>query len=347
MERPVIYLAAPASPCRRMLEALGCGGTAELRALVQGAVGADYRVEGEARFIEADEQDRDAGRSDDADRAAALQQQLADEQTVALVTLRGGAWLTRVLPRIDFSVLRRRRRRLALFGFSELTTLLNIAAEYPQAFCVHDLGPGFIRAGLRDAGRLTDEEVDRRFREEFAAFFRDVRDILEGRGSCRRVTGTLVAGVLERPCEARFIGGNLAVFTTLLGTPYQRAVDPAGRWLVLEDINESPERIDRRLAHLKLAGFFERCAGLLIGDFHDQEGDCAAAVEHLLLYHLPPGRNLPVLRTRDVGHIWPLAPLPLNVPIRLETDGGPERAARVQFHVAWPTLVAAAAAPPH
>ncbi len=46
MEQPVIYLAAPASPCRQMLTALGCGGTTELLALVQSAVGARYRVEG-------------------------------------------------------------------------------------------------------------------------------------------------------------------------------------------------------------------------------------------------------------------------------------------------------------
>ncbi len=324
-----------------MLAALGCAGASDLIALVQAAVGDDYLVEGDAALIEADEDDHHGGRSDDDARAAALQKRLADARTVALVSLRGGAWLTRILGRIDFDVLRSRPRRIALFGFSELTTLLNIASAYPQAFCLYDLGPGFIKAGLRDSARLTEEEAERRFPAEFAAFFQDVRGIIEGRGSRRAISGTVVSGTLARPAPARFVGGNLAVLTTLLGTPYASAIDTTGRWLALEDINESPDRLDRRLAHLKLAGLFERCAGLLIGDFHDKETDHQEAVLHLLRYHLPPGRDLPIITTGAVGHVWPLAPLPLNTevvlePLETKTDQRP-----VRLCVSWPTIVAA------
>ena len=334
MGEAIVYLASVAGSSRRLLEALGCSGAAALIDYVQRAVGDGYVVEGDAALIEAEEDDLHGGRSDDAARARAIEQRLADDRTAALVALRGGAWLTRVLGEIEFDVLRRRRRRIALFGFSELTTVMNIASAYAQAFCVHDLCPGFILKGLGDAGA--------RFRREFADFFCDVRNILEGRGSNRSITGTLVDDALPGPTRARFVGGNLTVFNTLLGTPYAAAADPAGRWLLLEDVNESPDRIDRRLAHLKLAGVFRRCGGLLLGDFHEQEVDHQEVVVRLLRYHLPRAAVMPIITTRDVGHVWPLAPLPLNSPIVLDPHTSAEGRQEVTFNVRWPTIVPSA-----
>ncbi len=345
MGKPVIYLASVASSCREMLAAMDCAGAADLIDYVQSAVGDAYLVEGDAALIEAQEDDERGGRSDDVERAEALEGRLADEETVALVALRGGAWVTRILGRIDFEVLARRRRRIALFGFSELTTVLNIASAYPQAFCLYDLCPGFLRKGLRDfarrhPGRLTEVEADQQVHQQLAAFFRDVQAVLEGRGSSRSISGTLVAGRLSGPTRVQFVGGNLTVVTTLLGTRYAQCIDPAGRWLVIEDINESPDRIDRRLAHLKLAGFFQRCAGLLIGDFHAKDKNHQAAVVQLLQCHLPPGRDLPVVSTRDVGHVWPVAPLPLNSPVVLEPLELEQGQRRVRFEVSWPMILA-------
>jgi len=343
MGRPIIYLASVAGSGRRMLEALECDGAAALIDQVQVAVGDGYLVEGDAALIEAGEDDNRGGRSDDIARARAIERRLADDETVAFVALRGGAWLTRILGDIDCDVLNRRRRRITLFGFSELTTLINIASAYPQAFCLHDLCPGFIRKGLRDQARRQREEMsepdaDARFRREVTAFFQDVTNILEGRGSNRSITGSLVNGALPVRTRARFVGGNLTVLTTLLGTAYAAAINPTGRWLLLEDVNESLDRIDRRLAHLKLAGFFDRCAGLLIGDFHEQEMDHQETVVHLLRYHLSSVADTPIIITRDVGHVWPLAPLPLNSPVMLDPSDAHAGRRRVGFHVCWPTV---------
>lgn len=339
MEQPVIHLASVAGSTRKLLADLACADARDLIGRVQAAVGDGYRVDGDAALIEAAEDDDHGGRADDAERAACVTRCLGDEGVAAFVALRGGAWLTRILDRIDFAVLARRRRPIAIFGFSELTTLLNIAAGYSAALCVHDLGPAFLLAGLRRFAelypdRLGRQEADARFGQEFLAFFEDVRRILEGRGSMRSITGELVAGELPPESSARFVGGNLAVMVTLLGTPFHDAIDPAGRWLLIEDINESPERIDRRLAQLKLTGFFQRAAGLLVGDFRERDKNHQPAALELLPYHLPSGRALPVITTRDVGHVWPMSPLPLNRPVTLRrTDE-----VAVSFEIAWPSL---------
>jgi muramoyltetrapeptide carboxypeptidase len=88
--------------------------------------------------------------------------------------------------------------------------------------------------------------------------------------------------------------------------------------LALEDIKETPYRIDRFLAALKIAGWFDRCAGVLVGDFCSGQTDTQPAVLELLRYHLPDPLHTPVVTTRSFGHIWPLAPVPINRPLRLD-----------------------------
>ena len=88
--------------------------------------------------------------------------------------------------------------------------------------------------------------------------------------------------------------------------------------MMLEDYNDKLERIDRFLAHLTLARLWNNYAGILLGDFHQGEVQQTPAVLELLKYHLPTGWRLPILVTRQIGHVWPMAPLPLHLPMMIE-----------------------------
>ena len=160
--------------------------------------------------------------------------------------------------------------------------------------------------------------MQQQLRPQFPAFLRDMVSMIEGRGSTRSIKAELIAGELPDESKVSFIGGNLTVLTTLVGTPYQPCVTPIRRWLVIEDLNEKPERIDRFLAHLTLAGFWNDCHGLLLGDFHKGDKVLTSAVASLLKHHLPPNRRIPVLTTEQVGHVWPMSPLPLHAPVVLD-----------------------------
>ncbi len=314
---------------------------AQLMEIVQEAVGAKYRVTGDEALIEAGEDDRRGGRRDDQQRAEDIQQALADDSVIAVVSLRGGAWFTRVLPLIDFTVLDGRTRPVAVFGFSELTTLINIVGASSHGLGVYDMGPAFLTYGLKryaskrsNVGSSTSEQPGdwmlARLRPEFDAFFRDVVGMVEGKGTGRSITGRLVRGELPDQCKATFVGGNLTVLSALLGSPWEPAVNPASRWLVLEDFNDKIERIDRFLAHLTLAGCWHRCAGLLLGDFHKGYDDLAPAVLELLNFHIPVSRTIPILMTGQIGHVWPMSPLPLHVGVTIE------RANDGSFAIHWP-----------
>lgn len=348
--RPILHLAAIAGSCRSMMERLGCASARELINLVQGLVGRRFRVTGNATLIEAPEDDERGGRNDDARRAADFQRALANDRVAAVVALRGGAWLTRILPRIDFDVLPARTNRVAVFGFSELTTVINIASMYPKAVCWYDLGPAFIPAGLsryargqkgpsRAAGddEQNGEAVDHeQFRDHLAAFFTDVVAMIEGRGSSRPMRGRLVAGKLPRTTPVTIVGGTLSVLVSLLGTPYARGVFRTGRWLALEDVNEAPHRLDRMLAHLKLAGILDRSGGLLLGDFHEGDRDRTEQVLTSLGRILAKRSAMPILVSADFGHTWPMAPLLIGRRVELRRTG-----AQVELAVPWAKLATA------
>ncbi len=328
MTIPRVHLIAPAGSCRPFFNALGLSTAAELVSLVQGTIGTDFQVTADLALLNAGEDERGGGRTDDQRRAADIESALFDDDVVGLVSLRGGAWFTRVLPRIDFSVLDRRTRPIFVFGFSELTTLVNIVGAHPCGVGIYAATPGFYVYGLKryaatraPAAHKTDLTPEEWMRErqphEVEVFFKDVVAMIEGKPAEHAIVAEHVRGPEPEASTIAFIGGNLTVFSTLIGSHYAACIDPTGRWLLLEDFNDKPERFDRFLAHLTLAGFWDRCAGILLGDFHYNENDLKESVLAMLDYHLPPERKLPILSTGEVGHIWPAQPLPLHRPVTL------------------------------
>jgi muramoyltetrapeptide carboxypeptidase len=67
--------------------------------------------------------------------------------------------------------------------------------------------------------------------------------------------------------ESEIAGGNLALITSMLGTPYLPSFK--NKILFLEEIGEAPYRIDRMLGQLKSAGILKEVSGVLLGRFKD------------------------------------------------------------------------------
>lgn len=341
---PRIHLIAPAGSCRSFFERLELRCAAEFIARVQGYLGTGFSVTADEGLLDATESEGHGGRDDDARRAADIQSALADSEVAALILVRGGAWFARILPRIDFAVLERRSTRVAVFGFSELTPLVNIVAACRHGVGMYDMGPAFLTYGLRRYaanhphaisanGMAPEGWVRAQLEPQLRDFFQDVARMITGQGSTRTLSAELVAGELPEHTTAVFVGGNLTVLSTMVGSVYDAAVRPAGRWIMLEDYNDKLERFDRFLAHLTLARYWDEAGGLLLGDFHQGERDWLDDVRALLAFHLPANRPLPILVARTLGHTWPMSPLPLNLPLTLE------RAEERSYTLHWPAEV--------
>ncbi len=349
-----IHITGLGSSAARDVDRLGPDGFEGMLALARQGVAGRYEVTANQQLIYARHADKTGGRADDEARARELTRVLADDSVAALVTIRGGAWFTRILNRVNFDVLRRRRTTIYVFGFSEMTTLVNITAQYDKAVALYDMGPTFLfAAGERYAYRHF-EELTRavsigpkkrrafavgwalaRYPVAFADFFRDVADILDGKGSSRVPRGRLLQGSIPAGSRIRVVGGTLSVILPLLASKYARAVDTRGKWLALEDVNEDVDPIDRMMAALQLAGLLDRPAGIILGNFHKGDQELSEQAFNILQHHLPPKRRIPVIALDTFGHVDGIAPLPMHRTLTLRRLPGRGSAPRVVLDVPW------------
>ena len=233
-------------------------------------------------------------------RLAELTSALADPDARAIVMARGGYGLMRLLPFIDVGALVARPRPIV--GFSDGTALLALAARAGVA-SIH--GPV-----VTQLGNLAS--ADQR-----ALFER-----LETPGPSLLLEG--LEGLIPGRVRGPLIGGNLEMFSRLIGTPY--LPDVAGAILFFEDLGERPYRIDRLLAHLDLAGIFGAASGVLLGDFSGcREPEATRAdsptAEEVLVDRL--GRlSIPVALGGAFGHGTRNRALPYGTLCELDTAAG-------------------------
>lgn len=125
--------------------------------------------------------------------------------------------------------------------------------------------------------------------------------------------------------EGRLVGGCLSLFNNLMGTPY--FPDMAGAIMVLEDIGENVQHIDRMLSQFKMAGFFhgpDRINGLMFGQFLEawEPADEDDFTLEELVRDIIGDVDFPILSNLAYGHSMRKIALPLGAEIRLDTSDG-------------------------
>ncbi len=115
-------------------------------------------------------------------------------------------------------------------------------------------------------------------------------------------------------------GGNLAMVTSLIGTPYMPVVD--GGILFVEDIAERPFRIERMFYQLYHAGILQRQQAIVLGDF--LQGDPVAYDNGFSLADVVAQigalAGVPLLTGLAFGHGADLVTLPVGAPARLRSS---------------------------
>jgi muramoyltetrapeptide carboxypeptidase len=237
--------------------------------------------------------------SDEA-RLAALAEALRDAEAKAVFLARGGYGLLRLLARLDPALLRQNPKPIV--GFSDGTALLAFAAQAGVA-SVH--GPV-----VTQLGRLPAEDQAALFSLLESA---EPRILLRGLSAVRagKATGPL-------------LGGNLEVFSRLLGTKHLPELD--GAVLFLEEVGERPYRIDRLLTHLELAGVFERVSavvfGQLVGCEEPAESKVASPTAAAVVAERLARLHIPVATGAEVGHGARNVALPYGVRVELDLAAG-------------------------
>ena len=240
----------------------------------------------------------------DDDRAAELNALFARTDLDAIICLRGGYGALRILDRLDWDALRANPKLIV--GYSDITAL-HLAAWSRAGV------PGLSAAMAAPDWPSLDPASEQQF-----------WDIAGGAYPWEIVGpgGEPLAPVQAGVAEGTLLGGNLSLVAALVGTPYMPDVD--GAILFIEDVGESPYRIDGLLARLRLAGILGRLGGLVYGAFTGSEPPANRPSLELddVLAHYAASVNGPVARGLVYGHFVTKSPLPVGVDARLTVGSG-------------------------
>lgn len=109
----------------------------------------------------------------------------------------------------------------------------------------------------------------------------------------------------NRPGTAsgRLLGGNLAVISALISTPVSPFVAPEETILFIEDIAEPIYKVERIMWQLKLCGFLDRVAGIIVGQFTEYKPDRNHHDMYSMLAPMLSTLACPVAFGFPVGHV--------------------------------------------
>lgn len=243
----------------------------------------------------------------DRDRAADIHAMFADDAVRAIFTIRGGWGGARLLPLLDWDLIRAHPK--LLIGSSDTTALHLAIAARARFPTIH--APNV-------ANRWEAISWESFWRQAFAGQT-PLLGGAEGQdpAQARRQTTTIRSG----KASGRLLGGNLTVLSTLMGSPWLPDFD--GAILFLEDVGEAEYRIDRMINQLALSGVLAKAAGVVFGQCtrcrSDYPGYAGFTVAQVLEQHLAP-LGTPCFIGANIGHIANQLSLPVGA--RVEMDAG-------------------------
>ncbi len=243
---------------------------------------------------------------DDA-RADDLNQMFANPEIDAIICSRGGYGTPRMIEKINFEVIRRNPK--IFVGYSDITALQ--LAIWKQAGLITFSGP--MVAVEMGAG------IDP-FTEEM--FWKILTDSAYPRLLYPPQEQKLKI-LSQGKARGRLLGGCLSLINSILGTPY--CPDFEGAIFFIEDIEEEPYHLDRYLAQMKMAGIFDKIAGLVLGQFVDCEPEEPEkphlTTEQIFLDYFSD-LNIPIVTNFAYGHVPIKHTMPVGVEAELNTDAG-------------------------
>jgi muramoyltetrapeptide carboxypeptidase len=249
-----------------------------------------------------------AGR--DEDRAADLNAMFADPGVDAIHCVRGGWGAARLLPLLNWNTIARNPK--ILVGYSDITALL--LAIHARTGLVTFHGP----VGASTWNAFNVDWMRRVLWNGEAAVFANAKETSDTLVPVKNRTRVITPG----KARGRLLGGNLTVFTTIVGSGF--LPDFSDCILFLEDVEEAPYSLDRMLTQLKLAGILSQAKGVVWGTCDGcspGEGFGSLTIPDILDDHVKT-LGVPAYSGAMIGHVDRQFTLPLGVQVELDADAG-------------------------
>ncbi|SFE86301.1 S66 peptidase family protein [Alteribacillus iranensis] len=181
------------------------------------------------------------------ERARDFMRMIIDDDIDMILPSRGGVGVAGILPYLDYPTIQDNPK--VITGYSDITVLLNALYQFSNLVTFQSL-----------------MLIDFRFSTpafNFDQFFKNV-STLEAPRLIENPPGIPLVGQVPGNVTAPIVGGNLTSFIGTLGTPFE--IDTRGKILLLEETNEPVNTVYRYLNQLHMAGKFDDCAGIVMGE---------------------------------------------------------------------------------
>lgn len=235
-------------------------------------------------------------------RASDINCAFADKSMAGVLCMRGGYGTQRLMNRIDFNLIRQNPK--VFCGYSDITALHIAINQQCRLVTYHTPMPVTELCAGADSYTMNGLKT---------ALFTDSCHTLKNPDGVPMET--LVAGC----AHGTLTGGNLSLVSSSLGTCYE--IDTRGKILFLEDVDEEPYRIDGMLNHLRAAGKFRDCAGIMLGYFTNcsaKEGEPSLTLAQIAKELIVPEQK-PAVMGVACGHSLPTMSLPMGKIVELNT----------------------------
>jgi muramoyltetrapeptide carboxypeptidase len=235
----------------------------------------------------------------DRERAFDLMSMFENEQVKMILPSRGGVGVAGILPYLDYDSIQRNPKIIT--GYSDITVLLNVLFQYANLITFQSL-------------MLVDFSPDTpsyNYNQFFSAtslvnLYRQIQNP-PGVPLVSRVQGNVTGPI---------VGGNLTSFISTLGTPFE--IDTRGKILLLEDTHEPINTIYRYMDHLNLAGKFQDCIGIIMGECTGCQVAYGKSYEDLINdFIVPLGK--PLMSNLATAHGTYKAAIPIGAMVNLNT----------------------------
>lgn len=219
-----------------------------------------------------------------------------DDEVKAIICLEGGQTCNTFLDLLDYEEIKKHPK--ILVGYSDITVLLQ--AIYEKTGLTTFSGPDFISFGETKA-----EEQYRIFEDAFInkrldKFNNENKKIIRNGNTSGKIIGT-----------------NLGCMMYLLGTEYLPNIN--NNILFIESYKTSPNECQRRFAHLKQYGIFDKINGVVIGYNYalQKDGNTYPQMEDILLEYTKEYK-FPIIKCDSFGHKIVNSIIPIGGNVKIE-----------------------------
>jgi muramoyltetrapeptide carboxypeptidase len=248
----------------------------------------------------------------DRERAADVMQMFGDRKVKGIVCLRGGYGTPRILPLLDYNVIRQNSK--VFIGFSDITALHCAFLKKANLLSFH---------GPMTGSHLVQSDTPELTRR---SWMKMLTEPVAFGSICKGYKARTISIINRGKASGELIGGNLTLLVGLVGTPFQPSF--RNKVLFIEDVDEKPYRIDRNLTHLLNACLLQQVAGIAVGineNCHDPKakkgGEYRQTLEDVFKERLGP-LKVPTVIGLPFGHVPHNVTLPVGGQVMLDGDKG-------------------------